>query len=281
MKKITLFLLSISLFCKTEAESLQTLTVLNLSSTNIAGLAWVDKHGSFHALNTTNIVTEAYVSGLLEGYQIGSDILSNFVALGNGIGVLTNDGLGNISWVIPSGGGSGNFMSDGSVPMTGDFDGGGNNIINIASVILGSYTLSEGTDPVGAANSFLISNGDGVFSMDSLGEILFAGSSSFFAMQSRTGGVGERMGFYVSSGNYDIYDALTGNTPVSINGATGIIRALGSGVGYNPIGDDGTSALIQSSSDISAFGSYWIGGVQGWTGSDAGGTFVGGIKTAP
>jgi hypothetical protein len=116
MKKL-LLLFCLSLFCK--AESLQTLTVLNLSSTNVAGLAWVDKHGGFHALNTTNIVTEAYVAGLLAGYQIGNDILSNFVALGNGAGMLTNDGAGNISWVIPvSGGGSGDFMANGSVAMT-------------------------------------------------------------------------------------------------------------------------------------------------------------------
>lgn len=101
MKGLLLFLLSISLLCK--AESLQTLTVLNLSSTNVAGLAWVDKHGGFHEL-------------------------------GNGEGVLTNDGLGNISWVIPSGGGSGNFMSDGSVPMTGNLDFGTLSAINVGEV---------------------------------------------------------------------------------------------------------------------------------------------------
>jgi len=81
-----------------------------------------------------------------------------FLCSGGGIGVVYIDDLEDVdtttnapivgqvlvwdgvNWVPGSGLGGGDFFADGSVPMTGDLDMGGNDIINVGTVV--GYTLT-------------------------------------------------------------------------------------------------------------------------------------------
>ena len=138
-----------------------------------------------------------------------------------------------------------------------------------------SYSLQNGTGPDAAANSFLVrSGGNTIFSINNNAEVSVVGASAFFAVQDRSGGYANRMGFYANQNTGNFYSVSLSQNIFSVGTTNGRITLGRTAYAYD--GNAATSYVTivgQSNLSILANSGYSLTGANAQSLLDLSGTW--------
>lgn len=105
-----------------------------------------------------------------------------------------------------------------------------------------TYSLQNGAGQDASANNFLIkSSTNTIFSLTSIGEASFGGSSAFLAVADRSGGYANRMGFYANQNTANLYSVSLAQNIFSVGTTNGRISLGRTAYGY--VGNNATSTV--------------------------------------